>query len=246
MQADPNNPNDVVAIGDPTEAALLVAALQFGVEKNALEQVLPRVGEVSFSSERKRMTTVHRIPFDLSLLPVGGTFRNEWRHSGLRGVHKGERRRRSFHSATKPGSTESSKHCRKAEPKNSWLQTTQLAANGMRILGVAFRFLDSLPEDRGRRRRRERTCLSRNDGHRRPAKNRSSRCSFRLQGSGNSARHDNGRSSSDGAVHRRRAWNHEDGAVCYGTGNRPVDLRRPTASVGECAAVCESLPGTQT
>src|SRR4030095_5934541 len=70
MQADPNNPNGGVAVGDPTEAALLVAALQFGVEKNALEQVLPRAGELSLSSRAKRMTPIQRIPFDLSLLPV--------------------------------------------------------------------------------------------------------------------------------------------------------------------------------
>ena len=46
--------------GDPTEAALLVAARKAGVSSDALEQRLPRVGEVPFSSERKLMTTIHR------------------------------------------------------------------------------------------------------------------------------------------------------------------------------------------
>ena len=46
--------------GDPTEGALLVAARKCGLESDALDQRLPRIGEVPFSSERKLMTTLHR------------------------------------------------------------------------------------------------------------------------------------------------------------------------------------------
>ena len=46
--------------GDPTEAALLVAARKAGLSSAALDARLPRVGEVPFSSERKLMSTVHR------------------------------------------------------------------------------------------------------------------------------------------------------------------------------------------
>ena len=46
--------------GDPTEAALIVAARKAGLGAEALEARLPRVGEVPFSSERKLMSTVHR------------------------------------------------------------------------------------------------------------------------------------------------------------------------------------------
>ena len=46
--------------GDPTEGALLVAARKAGLEPAALDQRLPRVGEVPFSSERKLMSTIHR------------------------------------------------------------------------------------------------------------------------------------------------------------------------------------------
>ncbi len=49
------------AVGDPTEGALVVAAAQMGLIKDELEQRWPRVGEVPFSSERKRMSTVHRV-----------------------------------------------------------------------------------------------------------------------------------------------------------------------------------------
>ena len=46
--------------GDPTEGALLVAARKAGLDPDALEKQLPRVGEVPFSSERKLMSTLHR------------------------------------------------------------------------------------------------------------------------------------------------------------------------------------------
>jgi Ca2+-transporting ATPase len=46
--------------GDPTEGALLVAARKAGVSPERLNERLPRVGEVPFSSQRKLMSTVHQ------------------------------------------------------------------------------------------------------------------------------------------------------------------------------------------
>ena len=46
--------------GDPTEGALVVAAAKAGVQKEALDQIYPRVQEIPFTSESKRMTTLHR------------------------------------------------------------------------------------------------------------------------------------------------------------------------------------------
>ena len=46
--------------GDPTEGALVVAAAKAGMTKAALEEQAPRIDEIPFSSERKRMTTLHR------------------------------------------------------------------------------------------------------------------------------------------------------------------------------------------
>jgi Ca2+-transporting ATPase len=45
--------------GDPTEGALVVAAAKAGLDADVLNQQAPRTYEVSFSSERRRMTTVH-------------------------------------------------------------------------------------------------------------------------------------------------------------------------------------------
>ncbi|WP_460307214.1 cation-translocating P-type ATPase [Actinocorallia aurea] len=50
------------ALGDPTEAALVVAAARAGLDPETLRAACPRVAEIPFDSARKRMTTVHEIP----------------------------------------------------------------------------------------------------------------------------------------------------------------------------------------
>ncbi len=45
--------------GDPTEGALVVAAAKFGLQIHEVRLAYPRFEELPFSSERKRMTTVH-------------------------------------------------------------------------------------------------------------------------------------------------------------------------------------------
>jgi len=47
--------------GDPTEGALIVTAAKAGLSKEQLDQQEPRIAEIPFSSERKRMTTIHAI-----------------------------------------------------------------------------------------------------------------------------------------------------------------------------------------
>ena len=46
--------------GDPTEGALVVAAAKAKLQKDVLDEELPRVAEIPFTSETKRMTTLHR------------------------------------------------------------------------------------------------------------------------------------------------------------------------------------------
>lgn len=48
--------------GDPTEGALVVAAAKAGLNKTELNARWPRVNEIPFSSEAKRMTTLHKGP----------------------------------------------------------------------------------------------------------------------------------------------------------------------------------------
>ncbi len=48
--------------GDTTEGALVTLAEKVGVKQNEVRDLHPRVGEISFTSERKRLTTIHVEP----------------------------------------------------------------------------------------------------------------------------------------------------------------------------------------
>ena len=52
--------NEKVAVGEPTECALVNYAEKMGVSKNEQRNILIRIGEVPFDSSRKMMSTVHQ------------------------------------------------------------------------------------------------------------------------------------------------------------------------------------------
>lgn len=56
---DPDRTGEI--IGDPTEGALIYMAQAFGIDHEQLEDEHPRLFEQPFDSDRKRMTTVHRV-----------------------------------------------------------------------------------------------------------------------------------------------------------------------------------------
>src|SRR3989337_481598 len=45
--------------GDPTEAALLALAMKRGIDQSELVASCPRVEELTFDSDRRRMATLH-------------------------------------------------------------------------------------------------------------------------------------------------------------------------------------------
>lgn len=58
--------------GDPTEIALLDFGALYGINKDNIEKSYPRVAEIPFDSERKRMTTVNRISDHITRVNVKG------------------------------------------------------------------------------------------------------------------------------------------------------------------------------
>jgi Ca2+-transporting ATPase len=57
--------------GDPTEGALVVASAKVGLSKDTLEREWPRIDEIPFTSERKRMTTLHQGPDGMMVFSKG-------------------------------------------------------------------------------------------------------------------------------------------------------------------------------
>ena len=144
--------NPYRAIGDPTEGALILAAAREGFVKTDLERIFPRVDEIPFDSERKRMTTVHRLPADWRLVPPGlaATFRD---HRSMASA---------THLAVTKGAMDNllqvSTHVwagsHPVPMDEAWRQqilggNDQLAWEGLRVLGVAIRPLETFAGNHG-------------------------------------------------------------------------------------------------
>jgi len=140
-----------VAVGDPTEGAILIAAAHYGLWKARLEATFPRVAEAPFSSERKRMTTVHRAVLE----GEGGSSSAEVETASLRERFR-EHRLVAFTKGSPDGMLAISDRIlventiRPLTPE--WRRRTEdannrLAQSGLRVLGVGYRPVDELPQD---------------------------------------------------------------------------------------------------
>ena len=146
LEPDQEREGGYQAIGDPTEGALVVAAARMGLWKAQLETGLPRVAEAPFTSERKRMTTVHRVEKDWRSErdEVGTSFADLPIHA-------------CDHVVFVKGAVDSLLEVSdriwtngQIEPlDDAWRQRIEaandrLAQDGMRVLGAAYRPLDKL------------------------------------------------------------------------------------------------------
>jgi P-type Ca2+ transporter type 2C len=137
-------------IGDPTESALLVAAAQMGLMKNELEEIFKRTAEVPFDSVRKRMSTIHTIPEANTRVPQ--MFERVWRRGDVfKEAAYVEFTKGAVDSLLQvSGSVWVNDHREALD--DQWVErilssNDELAQNGMRVLGVAYRLMDELPQD---------------------------------------------------------------------------------------------------
>ena len=71
-QARTNEDGKIEFTGDPTETALLDFGILYGMYKDDVEKKFPRIAEIPFDSERKRMTTVNRMSETSTRINVKG------------------------------------------------------------------------------------------------------------------------------------------------------------------------------
>ena len=141
LSNDAKADRDGNVIGDPTEVALFSAARENGFDKPSREELFPRVEEIPFDSERKCMTTFHKIPTHPPIPPLS------------RGSEGGVNRFVSFTKGAIEVLLEKSDGILKAggtvkiDREEIYRVNERMAADGLRVLGIAMRGWDELPSD---------------------------------------------------------------------------------------------------
>ncbi|MEO0225940.1 MAG: cation-transporting P-type ATPase, partial [candidate division WOR-3 bacterium] len=112
-------------VGDPTEIALYSIARDLNFKKDALSKEYPRIAEIPFDSNRKCMTTFHRIPDGKIISYTKGALEALAEKSSVMTAVGNER-----------------------NDKKTLLRINQkMAERGLRVLGIAMREWDQLPSD---------------------------------------------------------------------------------------------------
>jgi Ca2+-transporting ATPase len=131
------------AIGDPTEGALVVAAASLGYRKDDLDAQWPRIDEIPFTSERKRMTTIHKINEDLEDSDA------PWDGSPFVAFSKGAvDSLLQISDRIWTGKGKEFQFLDEAWRKRILAGNAEMAREGQRVLALAFRPLHSVDEER--------------------------------------------------------------------------------------------------
>jgi len=134
---------DGKVIGDPTEVALFVAAQDAGFNKDELTKYFPRVAEIPFDSERKCMTTVHKVSNDNLIASNPLPPFSKGGEGGFVSFTKGALEI----LVEKSNSILTSEGLKGIDVEEILRVIEKMAADGLRVLGIAMRKWDSLPEN---------------------------------------------------------------------------------------------------
>ncbi len=133
-------------IGDPTEGAILVAALKAGASANALNQAYPRIQEIPFDSVRKRMLTIHAVEAnDATGLPSlsAGNDKHLWHIVDIKGAPDVVLDLCS-HIMTADNGHQVLTDARRQEILSA---NEVMTGDALRVLGVAYRTIAEVPDD---------------------------------------------------------------------------------------------------
>ncbi len=116
------------SVGDPTETALVDLGLKFDILKDELEKKMPRVAEIPFDSDRKLMSTIHQDKEKLLVAVKGGL---DELLSCCDRIYEND--------TVRALTVEDKKMISEAN--------ILMAGNALRVLAIAFKEIDSLPEE---------------------------------------------------------------------------------------------------
>lgn len=130
---DVNVDNGVAKVsGEPTEKAIVEECINIGSTKNRLENFMPRVNEIPFDSNRKMMTTIHKIGNKYRIITKGAP-------DVL--LQKCTKQIDSISEMTSQYNIK----IRNLENLKIQSDNRQMAQKALRVIAVAYKDLDTLP-----------------------------------------------------------------------------------------------------
>ncbi|RAM49923.1 MAG: magnesium-transporting ATPase [Hapalosiphonaceae cyanobacterium JJU2] len=147
-------------LGDPTEGALLSLAGKAGIEKTRFERLFPRVAEFPFSSERKRMSVIVEtdecVVFSQQLNSASAedsaylmfTKGSPELVLGLCTLYQdGDSTPQTLYDGARARATERTQPLSDRQRAHILEQNNQMASKGLRVLGLAYKPLKTLPSE---------------------------------------------------------------------------------------------------